>query len=293
MDPLRFNRVTTQGSHFAIALITWLLIGTCGCQVTDRMSSENADGQLTKSHSRSVTVLGKVRHPGVFELPPLQSFTLQKAIAMAGGFGTPDLMISGINAESAMNAHDEYVRGLALCLKRGVTTYIIPCECIEATELGEIHMIADDVLSVVTWESLRPRVQQNEVSQYLVNGLVESPGPRSVSDSVSFPAANLFRVSTAAPGSAGSDFLSSARLLRLTRNVTADGLPRVFVLPILDQKYDGDRSEPPWYSLGVQGGDVFTYLPAGGDPLLLASVAAESQLRRRLRQLSASEDELY
>jgi polysaccharide export outer membrane protein len=96
----REDDLTTRGQLSGDGTISMPLIGSVRLQglTTDQAAAaitlKLADGYLVKPEVsvsiearilKSVTILGQVQRPGVFELPPHRGLTLVEAIGMAGG----------------------------------------------------------------------------------------------------------------------------------------------------------------------------------------------------------------
>lgn len=282
--------LTVATRQRSMTLLASLMICLSGCQIADRFHSDLRNPVAPGEPQRTFTVTGEVNHPGVFEFPQWRSVSLQKAVAMAGGFGTPALSVAAQKTEGmgTVWSHSEYVNSLAVCIRRGDITYVIPAECVDQTELGGIHLVNDDIMSVVRWRSLLRNTAPQSGSGYPIaaNGMVaDSVRIANISvDEASAASRKYFELGTDTP-----PFLPEARLVRLTRTITDEGFPRVFLLPIVNAADMAEGDKPNWLSLSLQPGDTLTYLPAGGDPLLLASRVAEAELEAVLSEMQETE----
>lgn len=271
------------------------LLPMTGCQLISTVFHKKKEEIRIVPPDRTVTVTGMVSHSGEFVIPDLGGLTIQKAMALAGGVRTS--AITRVE-EPAMIVKDysTVLGSLAVTLRRGSITYVIPAPLIDNTEYGHMRLIDRDVIAIVPLEDAgfgkSPAVTGNsgDVSQVSFQGATILRGQQLSLRELSprIDGKTLFNASIEKRKNVIDDTLGALpTVARVTRRATRDGLPRVLIIPI--QQSAGETLpeyvDTIYTNFRARGGDTIAYLPPGTDPLLIISGLAESRIRRIRRQL--------
>ena len=276
-----------------------VLISLSGCSLCQSILARHRKAPEIKVPPRTVTVTGIVKNPGLYELPEVGSLSIQQAVAKAGGM-MPDMarLTAGITTSLAVD--EDYQRTwseLAVTLRRGQITYVIPALLAESSEYGHIRLIDRDVVAVLPWTEagLTGLAESNTdgsdeisvVGASLLSGKVstvrELKSAVGVGDGV-LNGTTLFNASGDRSGKIFDDGLRAPpRFARVVRRATLDGLPRVYVFPIQYAAGDDKSFNAVRQKYEPIGGDQILYLPAGTDPLVVLSEMGEERLRRTLQ----------
>jgi hypothetical protein len=298
----------TTAPVLRIALLLVMLILLPGCQLYEAVLAKHHKQPEIVLPPRTITVTGIVRNTGQYELPEIGGLTIQQAIAQAGGMmpATASLVASPAVPANFSNEYASHWEKLAVTIRRGQITYVLPAQLVESTEYGRIRLIDRDVIAVLPLREAgfdvdakgepANRFEANSLGDesITINGAtVLANRVSSISDleALLSPQSLNGRIlfnTTLDKSVVGKVFDRSrtdpAMFARVLRRATVDGQPRIFIFPIKysaeDDGYDRIRN-----SYNVIGGDTITYLPAGTDPLVLISELSEDRLRRTLGRL--------
>lgn len=289
----------------AVLLLLVALSSVSGCSHCHSLMTKHRKPQLVALPPETVTVTGVVRNSGIYNLPDVGGYTLQQAIAVAGGM-VPDWTNGNAIAATALVSNNWSIT--AVTLRRQDVTYVIPAFLVESSEYGRIRLKDRDVVCVLSLREAgyEVTVADNNTATTTPAKLYE--GTNSNETLVSFQGVTLLNgreidvndlknvlgttldvngklLFQTSQDTADKifDFNSAnpAAFVRVIRRASSDGLPRVYIFPIV-QTSQLNNADTVLGGYRPLGGDTIVYLPAGTDPLVVVSDLSEKRLRRGL-----------